>query len=307
MSRLFLALCVVVGLAAPIPSIAQDLPAERLFSIEVGNRWEYFYSLTRTRNGETTTEATGYAIVEALRDTLVADEPWVIYSMQLLDADGNETSAGFHRGRVLEPDTWAIEHVPGAGVNDGYLGAYRTDGVVLGAQSSGGEVTVGGVTYPVGRTAFVREGSGCGPGTTCSVERSHAAGIGLYLAQSFRFRPNVIDETSTYLLGYAEVGGVVFGAPVLSSTPPGPAPVSARAVLAVPNPASSAVSFALTGAWTGAIDVSVYDTLGRLLHREAFAPTRAPRLRVADLPVGVYVVRVTDGTGEQASARFSRR
>ena len=301
-----IALCVAAFLAVAADAVAQDLPAERLFAMAPGNRWEYFYLYQRVEDDEVTDEGAGYAIVEALRDTVVAGEPWVIYTIQDLDEDGDEIQAGVFRGRVVEPDTWEATHVSGERYGH-YLGTLLPNEIELGEQSSGGEVTIQGTPHPVDATAFDRYGSGCGPGANCYADRSHAADLGLYLSHSTQLHW-LFEKHWTHTLGYAEVGGVIYGAPVLSSDPPAtpPEPATTLAVQAVPNPTLGSVSLLLSGGWTGTLDVRVYDALGRRVYEATRAALGSPTLSVGGLPPGTYTLQVSSEAGDLASTRFSR-
>jgi hypothetical protein len=99
-------------------------------------------------------------------------------------------------------------------------------------------------------------------------------------------------------LQFARVGGVEYGEPTGVATEGGP-PVGATALAAFPNPASDAVTLALTLDRPRSLTATVYDVLGRrvaLLH-EGPLPAGDHRFSfdTSALPAGMYYVRVGGG------------
>jgi hypothetical protein len=138
-------------------------------------------------------------------------------------------------------------------------------------------------------------------------EAQFAVSVGYFDESSFRA---TIGGGSSFrhVLRYAEIDGVVYGTPVISSggTPPVQSPF---ALSVAPNPFRSSSVVALTLPAEAAVTVAAYDALGRRVLARDLGRLGAGRHMVGvegtALAPGVYVVRVTAGE-EMATTRLVR-
>lgn len=175
----------------------------------------------------------------------------------------------------------------------------------------------GTMTVAVGGEPVTREAglarwtySECGPPPYCFVSKgtevrsTMLAGIGQVALEATYSETDVgtpvrRDTIRATLVG-AEVGGVVYGdiAPVATSDSPGP---SALALRAGPNPARGAVTVWVLAA-RSAVDLALYDALGRRVQHLGTVSPGPVRVDVSGLPAGLYTIRAT-ATGAAAHTR----
>ncbi len=130
----------------------------------------------------------------------------------------------------------------------------------------------------------------------------YAAGIGLVYSAA--------NEAGGYhrVLGYARVGGVAYGTPLVASEPAGPSP-SAPAITVSPNPSHGQFAVAVTLTSRDPILLEAYDTLGRRVHQQVMilaAGSHAVSVDASQWGRGLYIVRVRAG-GVNVSTRVVRR
>ncbi|HEX5152457.1 MAG TPA: Calx-beta domain-containing protein [Parafilimonas sp.] len=83
-------------------------------------------------------------------------------------------------------------------------------------------------------------------------------------------------------------------------------PVDKRSLLLTPNPASTTVNITLNG-YAGNVVIQLVNLEGRLLKQDKISASMKNaifKVNVADLATGVYLVKVTDGTGSLQTAKL---
>lgn len=105
-------------------------------------------------------------------------------------------------------------------------------------------------------------------------------------------------RSHNFRLWYAEVGGVMYGLPPVASEPSAPASGS-LAIDLHPNPTRGPLTLRVTGTTAKTAVVEVFDVLGRRVLQRDLGTQLAEsehRLDLAEVPAGLYIVRVSSGT-----------
>lgn len=141
-------------------------------------------------------------------------------------------------------------------------------------------VSIGSYSYALTEKAFAYFTFGYSAAT-------YAAGVGLLSVSGCEGCEYEAE------LRYALVGGAVYGAPPLSAEPTGPA--EAFSLAAYPSPSRGPVRLAVLLPEPGAVTVSVFDLLGRLVHTTTEGPVAGEghvELDATGWPPGVYLIRL---------------
>jgi hypothetical protein len=109
----------------------------------------------------------------------------------------------------------------------------------------------------------------------------------------------VPTATGTYaVIVYGNTGSVT--SQCISVTVSGIDERDERTFIIWPNPSSDEVNLSLGGQWTSAI-LQIRDMTGRLIHTQNVYTGQTAKLRLSELPLGVYEVIVFDGKSKSTS------
>ena len=303
------------GLYSSAPALAQTADttsAWRYLPLQVGNVWEYGSWVEECYGGIDFCEVRliGYVRWEAEGEWTVADTTYTVLRMRGYTAEGE---GGASRRLAVRFDT--AEAHGFQRYDDGTEVAWP-NGLRVSPQmprlsteaDCGGQGPGGVFVHQPGEVVVRVEGE---PQTRISKEFQSlipgwyfAADVGLLYAGGAEFGGEWINLT------FAKVGKVEYGTeqfPVAAES----APLEAAFALAVfPNPTRDVATVRFTLDAPQRVTLAVYDVLGRrVLAADLGAqPTgeATHRLDVANLPAGLYVVRLTGDAGARATARIVR-
>lgn len=296
-------LCTVSGSSA---ALAQEVDWKRFYPLEVGDTWEYTYEKERcwTHPPDSCTmqievvvrrAVTGEVEIEGLTFAEVA--------VEVLDPITLEPGCEATYGVRLDEETVQIEVEAVSGTCNAAFSAFEEMVALTGGTVYDDEFEIGGLPYDLAvlssrsePTAFDELYTWYGRDVGLLVLRdvTHVAGSGL-------------NTYERLVLQYAEVGGVVYGQPVVSNESPALSNGALAATL-YPNPARDHVSLSLEGTASERAEVEVFDVLGRrVLYRDKgvqAAGLRQHRLDLSGIPAGLYVVRATAESGATTTRRL---
>lgn len=301
--RPLLVLGLLLAVAGSTFSYAQDEDLTRYYPLGLGDTWIYGnydwdcfekdcdlqrVFVRRTVVGETVIDDEAYAVVEV--DVLDPDAGTVRCTstygarVDVFESDG-ETEAFVGLIDIEPPCNDAFLE----GTGGDYLEELRS---LTNNEPSLQTVYVGGVEYDL----MIR-GERFYPDLR-EVDIAFAQDVGLVYIDWWRDIGPGFSEFGSFALQYAEVGGVAYGMPPVASEPSAPASGS-LAIDLHPNPTRGPLTLRVTGTAVRLSTVEVFDILGRRVLRRDLGVQLAEsehRLDLAEVPAGLYIVRVSSGT-----------
>lgn len=280
---------------------AGGLDPARYGPMAVGDTWTYAReaaSVEGTRTCPSRT-VTGYERLTVLRDTTINGVPHRIAACQRFSADGAPGGTDLLALRVDGRARYGRRLVDGGGC--AFVGP-PADAYSTYEESGAADVEVAGT--PLRVDGVLRQSQAGATGHDEYTSWTFVADLG---AIAFLYHDDAQRTMETYCredalrLVHASVGGVEVGAQAVrsESAPPGPVGL---AVDVAPQPAREGITVRLAGPAPRDVRVELLDLLGRRV-RQWDGPQGLGRpLRVAGVPAGLYVIRVTTG-GAAGTAR----
>ena len=263
------------------------------FPLEVGDEWVY-----QTYNASS---AQAYIEILVPRDTTVAGSRMLLLErrgISLNGTPGDRTTCGVEAGpdglpvvRFVVPDGASCS------VNE-HFGRIHQVNSIQHPQS----VEIGGVQYALVSTGSFSSGSSHGQ-TSTSTSWVYGEGVG-FLGYRFSQTWGGSTSTSGTRLVYARVGGVEYGSRPFPTASEAHPLRSTLSVVAYPNPFSSEIRVAVTGA-SGPVIVELFDVAGRRVSTAVVGPAH-PSARLMPDAAGVYFVRASDASGRVTVHRVTR-
>lgn len=301
--RLLTLLGLLLTVTGSTLSYAQDEDLSRYYPLDVGDKWVYGNYEWDCFEKDCDLERV-YVRREVVEEIVIREETYAAVEVSVLDADrGTVLCTSAYGARV---NAFVLDGEPEAVVdiveieppcNDAFLevtGDQHLEemrSLANGAPSMQ-SVYIGGLTYNlmVRRDSFdpdLRE-----------VDLTFARDVGLVQIDWFRDIGPGFSEYGSFSLEYAEVGGDVYGARPVTAEPGVPAS-SPTAVTLYPNPTRGPVTIQSVRTGARPATVEVFDVLGRLVLSRDLGPQPDAvehRLDLTDVPAGVYIVRILDGS-----------
>ena len=293
----------LLATALSVTAAAQDVDPESFFPYSPGNVWEY--EVTSWGTGHFASDsATTYTTLTIVRDTVIEGQNGSVYVVARLDSLRNPVSESVCHGYLEEREYGYRWTTP---LSACLVAPTQYSGNHIGYVSAGGNVDIGGMTYPVPSFANGGTGFGCGSGgTECRYEWARASQIGLtsWRSEQTRTLSPWYSLISTALLVRARVGEQTYGASTVPNEAGPEISGEALSMTAFPNPTQRATKVTVGGAAAGPLALALHDALGRRIWSQEGG--RETTLDLSDLPVGVYLLRAVDGNGATATLRVTR-
>lgn len=297
-------------LTAASPAAAQDTDSLDLgyYPLEVGDTWEYSLYIQQCDSQECDSGSVyfrrsivGEVEVEGVRYAEMQVE-------QFDSTTGSVTCESMHNVRV-NPETALVEitGLPGCyGFARAPLSGLVEDEIPLTIGTPAVEpVRIGDIEYDLeARTATDDDPIPCPD--TCYTQFARKVGLIVYEAYSDALPGSQFDS---FRLRYAEVDGVVYGLQVVSNEEVAPTQTFQLTEL-YPNPFRTTATLTLSLPSPESVTLAVFDVLGRrVLTRDLGVQPAGESRHALDgsrLPAGVYFVRATTASGQQATRRVVR-
>ena len=297
MKRLFLFLQIIFAYFNGV-NAQDDFDRTRYLPIKEGNEWHY-----KVMDGSGAFK--GYEVFEAVRDTTIAGLEYTILDRKSFSSTKllTKTASCAVHITLMENDYFPIEELNGnCQLHDCFprplFSLYRFD------YGPGGAVKIGNLDYTVEAKTQVSSG-GCGSGGCCCMSWfvSVAADIGPYDCLTANGIPSNLDPIFHTVLDYANIGGNEYGIRVVSLEKSDFGGNEIILERLYPNPFESDFTVEIQAEPTSALEITLFDVLGRLVNRETTTTASNGRLSYRfdrdDLTTGVYVLRIRNSEGEE--------